>query len=392
MKKLSLIFIWLAANLVMLSCSDDGEQENQAPVIADQTITAPEDIDDERSIGTVQAFDNDRDELSFSITENSENLFRISEMSGVLSLSVGEQLDFETQSVHSITVQVTDGIEVAEAIITIEVEDIQDLPFITTWVTTVPGDSIVIYTNSELTYNYSVEWGDGNISLSQTGDLTHTYSTAGRYSVSINGAFPAIVNGVDGSNAMKLLTIESWGDIKWESMMNAFEGCINLTLATTEAPVLTNVTATSSMFERTRLFNQDIGNWDVSNVSDMVGMFNGASAFNQDIGNWDVGNVGAMNAMFNGASSFNQDIGNWNTSNVRSFSGMFLNASAFNQDIGNWDVGSAIFMNSMFSRASSFNQDLSEWEVSEVVNCSEFRDFSALENSNLPPFTNCTPE
>jgi len=34
-------------------------------------------------------------------------------------------------------------------------------------------------------------------------------------------------------------------------------------------------------------FNQDIGNWDVSNVTDMSGMF-ADTTFNQDIGNWDV--------------------------------------------------------------------------------------------------------
>ena len=44
-------------------------------------------------------------------------------------------------------------------------------------------------------------------------------------------------------------------------------------------------------FGKSNAFNQDIGNWNVSNVTNMWAMFSGASDFNQDIGNWDVSNV-----------------------------------------------------------------------------------------------------
>ena len=127
-----------------------------------------------------------------------------------------------------------------------------------------------------------------------------------------------------------------------------------------------NVTDMSWMFSGSRAFNQDIGAWDTSNVTNMSVMFNRASAFNQDIGAWDTSNVTDMGYMFNEAYAFNQDIGAWDTSNVTDMIWMFLYAYAFNQDIGAWDTSNVTDMSRMFNVASAFNQDLSGWCVALI--------------------------
>ena len=136
---------------------------------------------------------------------------------------------------------------------------------------------------------------------------------------------------------------------------------------------VSNVTNMGGMFYGAAAFNQDISNWDVSNVTNKGNMFNGAAAFNQDISNWDVSNVTDMGGMFGSSyptmveQVFNQPIGNWNVSNVKNMRGMFGGAVNFNQDLSQWDVSNVTDMIGMFNDAVAFNQDISNWDVSNVV-------------------------
>ena len=129
-----------------------------------------------------------------------------------------------------------------------------------------------------------------------------------------------------------------------------------------------------------RDFNQDVGNWDVSNVTDMSGMFREATTFNQDLSAWDVRNVTTMDGMFSSASSFNQDLSAWDVRNVTTMRSMFYNAQNFNQDLSAWDVSNVTTMNYMFYYAQNFNQDLSAWDVSNVQGYGFF-------NSETPQWT-----
>ena len=248
-------------------------------------------------------------------------------------------------------------------------------PFITTWKTDNPGSSCsscITIPTTGAGYSYDVDWeNDGTYDVfGVTGNITHDYGTTGTYQVAIKGNFPRIFfdNSLDHE---KITSIDQWGDIVWASMERAFFGCRNLEGLATDIPDLANVTSLASMFGIVPLFNEDIGGWDVSNITDMAGMFAGASTivslFNQDIGNWDVSNVTDMRNMFGQANRFNQDIGGWDVSSVTNMRGMFSNASDFNQDIGGWDVSSVTSMSLMFTNAPKFNQDIGNWDVSSVT-------------------------
>ena len=129
------------------------------------------------------------------------------------------------------------------------------------------------------------------------------------------------------------------------------------------------ITDMSSLFKGNQDFNQSIGSWDVSNVTNMSSMFFN-SKFNQDIGQWDVSNVTDMSDMFAEYSSFNQPINSWNVSNVTNMNGMFTQNYVFNQPIGSWDVSNVINMSWMFSNKghNPFNQPIGSWDVSNVTN------------------------
>ena len=142
-------------------------------------------------------------------------------------------------------------------------------------------------------------------------------------------------------------------------------------------------------------FNQPIGNWDVSSVTDMRGLFRSTKGFNRSLENWDVSNVTDMEGMFEFCKSVPKNIGNWDVSSVTDMSDMFRQdyfspTSSFNQNIANWNVSNVTDMEGMFERASSFNQNLSNWCVSNISSePSDFSFGSALTASNHPVWGTC---
>ena len=194
--------------------------------------------------------------------------------------------------------------------------------FVTTWQTTTADESITI----PGTGAYTVDWGDGSTPTAASGGVTHTYTTAGTYTVSISGGLTRINLGFSGTtNSEKLQSIEQWGNMTWSSMKSAFEGAFNMTYSATDAPDLSGVTDMSSMFVEASLFDGNLSAWDVSTVTKMESMFSKAAAFDGDVSTWDVSKVTDMSYMF-ASSAFDGDVSTWDVSKVTDMSYMFASS------------------------------------------------------------------
>jgi surface protein len=291
------------------------------------------------------------------------------------------------------------------------------------------------------TYNIWVNWGDGtydNITSYNSIKTLHTYPAPGEYTIKITGDRFSFGFGLNIINdRLKIKSVFSWGKLRLAD--SSFHSCSNLTMSgITDIPDLTGIVSIGSVFASCTkittigklnewntstignffnvfggctLFNQDIGNWNMSNAFSIDRMFTYATTFNNggssSIGNWNISNVSNMRGVFDGASAFNQPIGSWNVSKVTTFATMFQGSSNFNNGFASgvvnqlpWTINTtttSVLMNGMFNGATAFNSNLgtgtTPWDVSKVTtfssmfqNASNFRngdDAAPINNWNI---------
>ncbi len=165
-------------------------EPNFPPTLADQSFDISEDAAPGTVLGTVVASDGDDDVLSFAITDgNDAAIFALDATTGELSLA--GTLDYEALDTYVLTVEVSDGTDVAQATLTVSVLDVNEAPTASFTAAPLSGTAPLIVDfdaaassdpeNTALTYAF--DYGDG----SQGTDVaaTHTYTTAGTYTVSL---------------------------------------------------------------------------------------------------------------------------------------------------------------------------------------------------------------
>lgn len=300
----------------------------------------------------------------------------------------------------------------------------------------------------------NVDWGDGSSSQINSSNFAtnreHIYSSTAIYVITITGnirgwSFGAMSGGANQDDALKVTAINQWGDFV-ATETQCFRGCGNLAeIVCPDLPVFEQPDAgvgfLSEAFALKRI--NRVGEWDVSNMTNIRSMFFGCFNFDEDLSatgnipnfsNWDVSNVTDMSYMFGSCTKLDtkvfqvtstttnleamfsncqlftnknsSSIATWDTRNVINMSWMFNNAKVFNINISGWDTGLVTTMERMFgglNNPMAFNQPIGAWNTSSVQNwdgmlycCSNFDqdisnwDLSAINtigsagNSNQP--------
>lgn len=287
------------------------------------------------------------------------------------------------------------------------------LTFVSTWKTdnlssgSSTATQVKLPLVSQGTYNFTVNWGDGNsntIAVWNQAEVTHTYSIAGTYTITITGVctgwkFNASLD------RLKILSISTWGCLRFITSVistqgsgHAFYNCANLKLDTvSDILVLSGVKNLNDFFrgctaittinrinewdfssvEKMSLtfainsnFNQTL-NLNTTSVNNLYGLFTNDVKFNSTL-NLTTNNVIEFREFLNGASLFNQSLATLNTSSATGMYQMFRNASKFNQSLSHLVTNNVTTMYQMFSGATDFNQDIGMLNVSNVVNFSGF--------------------
>lgn len=204
----------------------------------------------------------------------------------------------------------------------------QNIPFISTWKTTVADETIKIAPSETSKFDYSVDWGDGvEEQYKDNSVISHTYKNPDEYTVTITGVFTSMKLAGADLTPEKITGIKQWGNVGWESLDYALAECINLQEVTGDSRGLEGVTDMSGLFsEATSFEGNELYYWNVENVTKMDNMFYKSTSFNGDLSKWKVDNVTSTIEMFRGATSFNRDLSGWNVAKVTKATNMFLEA------------------------------------------------------------------
>lgn len=169
-------------------------------------------------------------------------------------------------------------------------------------------------TKEENILSTSVENSTGIIPIGGSSETYNSYRFEGEASKLI---MEFEHNIVDGHNQRGSVDVTRMSDY-----IASYEFKLNILSLWMPAKLPKCVTSTSNMFAGINKFNSNpVGDWDVSNVTDMSYMFYACNEFTgggmySSMPSWDVSKVTNMEGMFSHAYKFKLDLSNWCVSNI----------------------------------------------------------------------------
>jgi len=204
--------------------------------------------------------------------------------------------------------------------------------------TTVASTSVELPYDATGTYSGIINWGDGNTSVNSYANRTHTYTTAGVYTIEISGRSSKIIFGNLSNSIAALYTkLVQFGfpmafeRLSFMAISDSTFGAINMDFSEVlDIPSFATNANIDYLFSGWEIYNRiepssfnNIEAWDVSNIVSMRACFYMNGTFNQNLNNWNVSNVTNMYDMFAGAWVFDQPLNYWDVSSVTNMYGMF---------------------------------------------------------------------
>ncbi len=252
--------------------------------------------------------------------------------------------------------------------------------FVSKWRVSAEGGIVNLPLLGGFNYDFTVDWGDGQVTEHDGAMVSHAYEEAGIYTVKITGLLEAWSFAAEPRSRDMLLSVEDLGDLGWRSLQGAFAGSEELTAVS--GGNMSNVYSMHAMFEGAAAVMPDTGGWDTHQVRTMTAMFMGAMAADPDVGGWNTEQVASMHSMFRGARAANPDVSNWDTGAVTNMSYMFMNAFSAMPEVSNWNTAKVTDMSNMFRGAIAADPDVSNWDVSAVADMSYM--FAEAVSANPP--------
>jgi surface protein len=305
-----------------------------------------------------------------------------------------------------------------------------DIRMITVWNVASDGETVTLPYKSGGTFSGTIDWGDSTVVANSIANKSHTYTSAGTYTIIIDGDVQgwAFENGGD---KLKITDVSNWGTGFVFDRTRMFQGCVNMDITATDVPIITTtsflgqfilsgitsvrdwsgwdvsgVTTFENCFYDCSAFNNNIANWVSSTTTNIKQMFNGASSFNQDLDSWDVSSVNSTENFLGSATSFDGSVAGWTINGVwlRAFNGctaftgtgvntwnvsgltsgqlMFVNCTLFNGDTSSWNTSALLTATSMFFNCAAYDQDMSGWDINQVTSLTNFMSGGTLSTAN----------